>query len=72
MSLKDDVDLLLTCAPSVPCPREEACFRVAKYLRDNMIDIAIHEINELLDDDDIDDYAPCWESRIRFVPYQDE
>jgi hypothetical protein len=67
MSLQDDINLLLTCAP-VNCPREEACFRAARYLRDNMMDRVIREINELLDDDEIADYAPCWESRKRFVP----
>ena len=70
MSLQDDVNLLLTCAPGVSCPREEACFRVAKYLRDNLLDIAIRESLATVDDGVVDDYAPTWENR--FVSFRDE
>ena len=68
MSLKDDVELLLTCAPAAPCPREEACFRVAKYLRDNLLDTAIRESLETVDNGEVADYAPDWENRNGFVP----
>jgi hypothetical protein len=68
MSLLDDVDLLLTCSPAIPCPREEACFRVAKYLRDILLDTVIRESLETVDDGEVSDYAPNWENR--FVPCQ--
>ena len=68
MSLSDDVNLLLTCAPAAPCPREEACFRVAKYLRDHLLDTAIRESLATVDDGEVADYAPDWENRNGFVP----
>jgi hypothetical protein len=71
MSLQDDIDLLLTCAPA-KCPREEACFRVAKYLRDNLLDTVIRESIETVDDGEVSDYAPHWEVRNGFVPCRDE
>ena len=71
MSLQDDLDLLLTCAP-VKCPRQEACFRVAKYLRDNLLDTAIRESLATVDDGEVADYAPYWEARNGFVPCRDE
>ena len=70
MNLKDDVELLLTCAPGAPCPREEACFRVAKYLRDNLLDTVIRESLETVDAGEVADYAPDWENC--FVPCRDE
>ena len=70
MSLQDDIDLLLTCAPAAPCPREEACFRVARYLRDHLLDTTIRESLATVDDDDVADYAPTWENR--FVPCREE
>ena len=70
MSLLDDVDLLLTCAPAIPCPREEACFRVAKYLRDNLLDTVIRESLETVDDGEVADYGPDWENRS--VPSREE
>ncbi len=70
MSLKDDVELLLTCAPAAPCPREEACYRVARYLRDHLLDTAIQESLETVYDGEVSDYAPDWENR--FVPCRDE
>ena len=69
MSLREDIDLLLTCAPA-KCQREEACFRVAKYLRDNLLDTVIRESLETVDDGEVADYAPDWENR--FVPGRDE
>ena len=69
MSLKDDVELLLTCAP-VKCPREEACFRVAKYLRDNLLDTVIWESLAIGDDGEVSDYTPHWENRA--VPCREE
>ena len=74
MSLLDDIDLLLTCAPAIPCPREEACFRVARYLRDNLHSEspAPYAAGETRDDRVIADYAPNWETRNGFVPCRDE
>jgi hypothetical protein len=72
MSLQDDVNLLLTCAPGVSCPREEACFRVAKYLRDNLLDTVIRESLATVDDGEVSDYAPHWEVRNGFVPCREE
>ncbi len=68
MSLHDDLDLLLTCAPA-KCPREEACFRVAKYLKDHLHSEspAPYAGNETADDDVVADYAPNWENRNGFV-----
>ncbi len=71
MSLQDDVNLLLTCAPA-KCPREEACLRVAKYLRDNLLDTVIRESLATVDDGEVSDYAPHWEVRNGFVPCRDE
>jgi hypothetical protein len=70
MSLADDVNLLLTCAPGAPCPREEACYRVARYLRDHLLDTTIRESLETVDDGEVADYAPTWENS--FVPCRDE
>jgi len=72
MSLADDVNLLLTCAPGAPCQREEACFRVARYLRDTLLDTVIRESLEAVDDGEVADYAPNWENRNGFVPCRDE
>jgi len=69
MSLQDDIDLLLTCAPA-KCPREEACFRVAKYLRDNLLDTVIRESIETVDEGEVSDYTPHWENRA--VPCREE
>jgi hypothetical protein len=73
MSLADDVNLLLTCAPAAPCPREEACFRVAKYLRDHLHSEspAPYATGEIRDDVVIADYAPNWEAHNGFVPCRD-
>ena len=71
MSLQDDIDLLLTCAPA-KCPREEACFRVARYLRDHLLDTVIRESLETVDDGEVADYAPNWESKNGFVPCREE
>lgn len=68
MSLGEDVDMLLTCAPAIPCHREEACFRVAKYLRDHLLDTVIRESLETVDDGEVADYVPNWEARNGFVP----
>jgi hypothetical protein len=72
MSLADDVNLLLTCATGAPCPRMEACFRVAKYLRDHLLDTTIRESLATVDDGEVADYAPNWENRNGFVPCRDE
>lgn len=68
MSLQDDVDLLLTCAPAAPCPREEACFRVAKYLRDRLEPAGITGAPEKTEEDVVADYEPHWETRNGFIP----
>jgi hypothetical protein len=74
MSLQNDINLLLTCSPSVPCPREEACFRVAKYLRDHLHSEspAPYTADEIPDDGVITRYAPHWESYHSFVLCRDE
>ena len=72
MSLKDDVELLLTCAPAAPCPRKEACYRVARYLRDHLLDTTILESLATVDDGEVADYAPNWEARNGFVPCREE
>jgi hypothetical protein len=74
MSLQDDIDLLLTCAPA-KCPREEACFRVARYVRDRLHSESpapYAAADKTTDDDLIVDYAPHWEVRNGFVPCRDE
>jgi len=73
MSLREDIDLLLTCAPA-KCPREEACFRIAKYLRDNLHSEspAPYAAGEIRDDGEVSDYTPHWENRNGFAPCRDE
>lgn len=69
MSLQDDVDLLLTCAPATKCPREEACFRVAKWVRDQLhVEQPAAYAAEPEDSSVIADYAPNWENRNGFIP----
>jgi hypothetical protein len=45
---------------------------VARYLRDHLLDTAIHESLETVDDGEVADYAPNWENRNGFVPCRDE
>ena len=74
MSLQDDLDFLLTCAPATPCLRQEACFRVAKNLLDRLRSEspAPYAVGETPDDGVISDYAPNWEARNGFVPCREE
>lgn len=74
MSLQDDIDLLLTCAPAISCPREEACFRVAKHLRDRLHSEspAPHAADHPAADDLVADYAPDWERRNGFIPCRED
>ena len=48
---------LLTCAPTVPCGREEDCLMVAQALRRLLPDPIP---DEPIDDGVVADYAPDW------------
>lgn len=59
MTIDESINRLLTCASDVHCPREDACFEVAKFaksIRSRQPPLKAEEKNE----GEIENYAPDW------------
>ncbi len=59
MTIDESINRLLTCASDVHCPREEACFEVAKFAK-SIRSIKSSSPEEEKDADEVENYAPDW------------
>jgi hypothetical protein len=67
MTLDEAIDKMMTCASAAPCAREEACFEVVKWARDQRAGARIAEATAKArqaeeQDEQISHYAPQWEA----------
>ena len=60
--LDDDIRALLTCATDLNCPKEAACFRVAKFAESIINERRTQKALEPTDPDEVANYAPDWET----------
>ena len=55
-TLEQDINRLMVCAP-LACPRQSACFRVARFARDKIREIHSESAKAELDSIDVEQYA---------------
>ena len=54
-TLEQDINRLMVCAP-LACPRQSACFRVARFARDKIREMHVAEVR-LADEVDCEQFA---------------
>jgi hypothetical protein len=67
MTLDEAISHMMTCASAAPCTREEACFEVVKWARDQRASARIAEATAKArvqeeGEEQISHYAPQWEA----------
>lgn len=67
MDLDTAIDRMFTCATAERCAREEACFEVVKWARDQraaarLAEATAQALSQAEDQEEIAHYAPQWEA----------
>lgn len=62
MTVDEAINQMMICATAVECKREEACFVLLQYAKEQLDRSRTTRAIEPPDPDTIAHYAPCWDS----------
>lgn len=64
MNIDEAIDRMMTCATAERCAREEACFRVVVWAKEQRATQRTREAARVTATDEIAHYAPMWEGSV--------